>query len=289
MRQLILVIAVTFVGCSSEPRVCVAGQQVACACPGGAAGAQACADDGSRYLACDCPVAAVDSGTASDAGADAGLADAGVQLPDAGNAVDAGAADAGPPTLVYVNWCPSQCVLSAGADDNRINRSSVINAGATLNPPRGPVLLLKDDAMTCFRALLAPYNVSVTETDPGSAQHVELMIGRASTDLSLPMGLSVVGPFACGGTLGAIGFVFGDVAGTSSAELCAKMGYQLGSLAGLETAFSCPDVMSTLSTCSTKAFTDVDAGCGETTPTACTCGPSQNSDARLRALFGAAP
>lgn len=49
------------ISCSSDPdqfvvreTVCVPGQQVACACPGGYQGAQACLDDGSGYAACQC-------------------------------------------------------------------------------------------------------------------------------------------------------------------------------------------------------------------------------------------
>lgn len=38
-------------------RVCAAGQQVECACPGGTKGAQACKDDGSGYEACACGAA----------------------------------------------------------------------------------------------------------------------------------------------------------------------------------------------------------------------------------------
>ncbi|HWB76704.1 MAG TPA: hypothetical protein VG755_17180 [Nannocystaceae bacterium] len=40
---------------TSSPMNCVPGQQVACACPGGADGAQACLPDGSGYAACECP------------------------------------------------------------------------------------------------------------------------------------------------------------------------------------------------------------------------------------------
>jgi hypothetical protein len=45
---------------TDEPANCVPGQQIECACPGGAPGAQACLPDGSGYDVCECPSA--DSG-----------------------------------------------------------------------------------------------------------------------------------------------------------------------------------------------------------------------------------
>jgi hypothetical protein len=47
---------------------CVPGQQVACACPGGTDGAQACLPDGSGYAPCECP--GDDSGEATTTLAD---------------------------------------------------------------------------------------------------------------------------------------------------------------------------------------------------------------------------
>jgi len=46
---------------------CVPGMQVACACPGGADGAQPCLPDGSGYAACECP-SDESSSTSADGG-----------------------------------------------------------------------------------------------------------------------------------------------------------------------------------------------------------------------------
>jgi len=40
---------------TGSPGNCVPGQQIACACPGGTDGAQACLPDGSGYGVCECP------------------------------------------------------------------------------------------------------------------------------------------------------------------------------------------------------------------------------------------
>lgn len=53
----VVVLAIAFAttllaGCKSKE--CVPGQQIACACPGGSQGVQACDVDGARYLPCIC-------------------------------------------------------------------------------------------------------------------------------------------------------------------------------------------------------------------------------------------
>jgi len=56
LALLALAFAMAFVS-SCKSKECVPGQQVACACPGGTQGVQACDVDGSRYLPCICAAA----------------------------------------------------------------------------------------------------------------------------------------------------------------------------------------------------------------------------------------
>ncbi len=50
------------------PQNCVPGQQIACACPGGTDGAQACLPDGGGYGPCECPDDSGSSGVADSSG-----------------------------------------------------------------------------------------------------------------------------------------------------------------------------------------------------------------------------
>ena len=61
---------------------CTPGATQACVCAGGAAGGQACAADGSRWLACDCTGGAVipDGGTTPDGGGGGGSTDGFVRV-----------------------------------------------------------------------------------------------------------------------------------------------------------------------------------------------------------------
>jgi hypothetical protein len=49
-----------------SPMNCVPGQQIACACPGGTDGAQACLPDGTGYAPCECPGSDSSEGTTTD-------------------------------------------------------------------------------------------------------------------------------------------------------------------------------------------------------------------------------
>jgi hypothetical protein len=77
LRPIVVFVFIVAGGCSSSPKVCAPGQQIACACPGGGSGAQVCNSAGTGYGTC--------SGCGSgDAGApDSGSSDSGV--PDAGS------------------------------------------------------------------------------------------------------------------------------------------------------------------------------------------------------------
>jgi hypothetical protein len=50
------------------PMACVPGQQIACPCPGGTEGAQACNADGTGYDICVCPGSESESGTTATSG-----------------------------------------------------------------------------------------------------------------------------------------------------------------------------------------------------------------------------
>jgi len=61
---------------------------------------------------------------------------------------------------------------------------------------------------------------------------------------------------------------------------------QLGSIAGLESLFHCPDVMSTLENCGPKAFRDLVMSCGTSSAAPCLCGgATRNSFATMQAVF----
>lgn len=121
MRHLIVVLLTLIAACSSDTTdtsraalVCTPGEQVACACPGGVQGAQACRDDGAGYHDCDCSAAGSSgasgaSGTSAGSSGTGGSAGMGGTGGVAGTGGTSGAGGTGGTTVT----CKSTCVDDA--------------------------------------------------------------------------------------------------------------------------------------------------------------------------------
>ena len=96
-------------------------------------------------------------------------------------------------------------------------------------------------------------------------------------------------PTDCAGLDNAYAFVFTATLNTDVTAACNLTALGIAELIGLDHELSCPDLTSYLTGCGEKSFTDVDAGCGETTARACACGPSQNSHRLLLERLHAHP
>ena len=280
-KYVAFVLAVLALGCSQSSATCRAGEQVACACVGGAAGAQTCNDDGSKFLACQCPMtAASDSGTAPT--------DAGGGLADAGSPRDAGAAvDGGPTTRVVLNWCDGGCTVHPGADNISLGQSSVVSTTSTLSENTFDSVT-RASIVACVQSKFAAYNIFIDD-HASSAVHREILLAGTPGQLGFPSGVSNVSPTNCAGIENAYGFVFTGTLNNDVAAACNVTALSIAELLGLDHELSCPDLTSYLTGCGAKSFTDVDAGCGETTARACACGPSQNSHQLLLERLHAHP
>ena len=97
-----------------------------------------------------------------------------------------------------------------------------------------------------------------------------------------------IAPATCGYVAGAPAFVFANSIGNDVDTTCWNAASQLGSMAGLEPLFNCPDVMSYLAGCGPKSFRNESSACGTFQAGACFCGgSSRNSYAVMRDVFGA--
>ena len=96
--------------------------------------------------------------------------------------------------VLYLNNCkPSGCTVKGGTTDNRTDTSSI--AGGHLTP------WTYSDAdwtsfVDCVKDVLYPYNVTVTDVDPGMAAHAEIMVAGQPTDIGLPNSVGGVSPYA---------------------------------------------------------------------------------------------
>jgi len=191
--------------------------------------------------------------------------------------------------LIYVKRCPETgCVVRFGpADDSRSDISSIAQGTRTIGQfSQGDAVW--EAMMTCVRATYAPFNIGVTDTDPGNVAHYEHLVGGRSTDLRSDFGPGVggVSPFTCEEIPNAISFTF-DVWGPDPDSLCYVVAQETAHAFGLEHEMNNKDPLTYLSGPFPKRFQAADAPCGEFADRACECGgSSQNSYLHILGMFG---
>jgi len=215
--------------------------------------------------------------------------------------------DLGPGLILYFNR--NQATYTPGNDDSRTNRSSVPIQSTTL------AAWECGDAkwqqfMTCIKGMYAPFDVTVTDVDPGSTPHLETHVGGDPTVMKTqqdPGGLPCdnqsgcvggIAPLGCfGGIDNAITYVFSAAPfyNCNAQVLCETAAQESAHAFGLDHEGYCPDPMTYAQGCGNKAFRNLTEPCGEFPTDAtrdCACpgtGTTQNSYQTLMDLFGPAP
>ncbi len=123
-------------------------------------------------------------------------------------AVVAGQLAVPPPTLVnshilYLNNCrPNGCKITRdlNGDDSRTDHSAIAPASGTLKALSASVNF--DTIKSCVASALAPFNIQVTDVDPGTAEHFEIMIAGSPTEIGFDAGFEGVAQYLCGGAPG---------------------------------------------------------------------------------------
>lgn len=192
---------------------------------------------------------------------------------------------------LFIHRCPEVvgCPLTRGVEDNsRQNISSISSfASATIGPfTRGDEVWNK--VMTCVRDTYAPYNITITDEDPGGdVDHYEVMVGGKNTDLRNDSpDAGGIAPFTCNEIPNAISFVF-DVWGNNADVICSVVAQESAHAFGLEHEMLADDPMTYLSGPDVKRFRADPAPCGEYQARPCDCGGTmQTSYDMLVGLFG---
>src|SRR6185312_14891039 len=100
---------------------------------------------------------------------------------------------------IFLNRCASGCAVKPGTNDDRVDTSDIVHASHVLTAfPYG------DDAwksvVSCVRDTFSSFNVQITDVDPGTASHFEIMIGGSPTDLGFQSNVGGVSSNGCGQT-----------------------------------------------------------------------------------------
>jgi MYXO-CTERM domain-containing protein len=197
---------------------------------------------------------------------------------------------ASPPSrIIYLNRCKNGCTVYPGNEDSRTQHSSIINGTGTLS-----AFSFNDSTwnsiVSCVKATYAPFDVTITDVDPGNVPHWETFVAGYPQDVGMQSGVAGVSPFTCGVISNSITYAFANVyAGASDAaeQICWTVAQETAHSFGLDHEYLASDPMTYLDGSLPKRFQNQTAQCGRYQVENCLCGGTgQNSYKMIFTLFG---
>jgi hypothetical protein len=196
-----------------------------------------------------------------------------------------------PSRIIYLNRCAGGCEVRRGFESSINNTSEIIELSIA-NIPEFPYSdAVWDQVVQCVRDTYAPFNISITDQDPGNVPHWENIVAGSPGDVGMQQGVGGVSPYdfnACSILENTITFTFAEVWGPDVTNLCWTAAQETAHSFGLDHEFLSTDPMTYLEGSGTvKRFQDVDAQCGEYEARDCYCPWNlQNSVEILNQIFG---
>lgn len=217
--------------------------------------------------------------------------------------------------IVYLHRCKgNSCTVARGSTNSSMSpdQSSIVcrpgtpcgDAGVGTLTPFSRSEQVWSETLACVKEVFAPFNVVITDQDPGQMPHYEIMVGGTPTQLGFDLGTGGVSPATCGTIPSSLVFVF-DVWGNNVNELCATAAQEIAHSWALDHVTDPSDPMTYYAYANRRHFKDADVTCGsdcsngygptgeactgtakQTRECSCGTGPTQNSVEMLRSLFG---
>jgi hypothetical protein len=211
--------------------------------------------------------------------------------PDEATIVDPAVYAAAGSKILYVNRCEGGETIYYGYTDSRQNTSSIVNSTTSFGAyPYGDASW--DQVMADVRDILAPFDIQVTDVDPGSVSHFEIIACGKSFRGPNVLG---VAPSACGIIENALGFAFAEEHGDDPRNLAETIAHEAAHTWAMDHLYDCADPMTYLGGCGNKYFQDQALSCAglnssnQWVKKSCKCGGStMNSHQTILSAFGAA-
>ncbi len=193
-----------------------------------------------------------------------------------------------PPHILFLQRCAGGLDLNPGPGGSIADESTIITGPVSLPPfPFGDEAWQEVVDSTTF--IFSPFNIEVTDVDPGDVPHDEAVVCGAASDAGFGEGTGGVAPFTCGVIENPITFTFPEALGNSPQLIAEVIGQEAAHAWGLDHELLCEDPMTYLSGCGAKTFQDIDAECGEFEARPCDCSEgTQNSFQHILDTFGPA-
>jgi hypothetical protein len=184
------------------------------------------------------------------------------------------------------------CTVTPGTNDSRKDTSTVFDETVTLSEfAHGDEVW--NEMVACVREVMLPYDVMVTEEDPGeNALYLEAMIGGTSEEAGLGPRIVGMSPIACTPLSHTISFTFANSHDADARMICETVTHEAGHTLSLDHEVACNDLMwwTTEDICGPKYFRDSHEYCGDGEADECLCGGIyQNAHATLLDVFGPGP
>jgi MYXO-CTERM domain-containing protein len=209
--------------------------------------------------------------------------------------------------VIYLHRCTGDGCAVVQGNTNSTTRPPHSSLGHGLLSPFSRGDATWNTVASCMREVYAPFNVEITEVDPGSAPHFEIIFGGTPEQLGMAPGIGGVSPFSCMPFIpNSVVFVF-DVWGNDAEELCATAAQELAHSFALDHAVEPSDPMTYYTYHARRHYMNAQVQCGSDCDTnhrsplgaacsgpdfqahACACGngaQTQNDVQVISALFG---
>jgi hypothetical protein len=194
--------------------------------------------------------------------------------------------------IVYLNR--RGITLMPGGNDSRTDHSWFVSAPVTIAAWDASASLWAQ-TLACVRKMFAPFDLTITETDPQNEPHIEAVFGGSPDQLGFGSHVAGVAPFStnCRTVENAIVITFADAIPQVAQIACEVMSQEIAHTFGLDHELLAPDPMTYLPSTGTRSFQDQLADCGESIARPCglpdrpSCRARQNSVELLLDRVGA--
>ncbi len=211
----------------------------------------------------------------------------GSQSSSSGSEQGFAAAPTAGPRVIFLNKDGGTYYPGNGIDNSSANRSSIVSQTVTM-PPYSRSASDWQKLLDLTRQTYAPFNVVVTDQDPGAAPHVEVVVSGHPSMIGQPSSAAGISPLTgdCSVIERAVVFAFDQLL-QGPDDQARVVTHEAGHAFGLDHELYCPDLMSYLFDCAwPKHFIDQTVSCGEYSARACNCGGSQDSVQHLYSALG---
>lgn len=182
------------------------------------------------------------------------------------------ALSSGGPLVAFLNFGGGG--YRKGTNDSSGNVSTAFGGAVTAAtvPAYAGDAAQRAQILACLREKLSAWKVTVTDQDPGAAEHTELVMGGAPELLGWPASTAGIAPLGCDVVPKAVGFAFSQGRESNTEQLCQIAAHELGHTFSLDHLRSPADLMNWQLQPGSHAFSSASLACGETSDRACACG-----------------